>query len=372
LVSYEESRRILGVSADATTASIRQAYLDLARVWHPDRFQSDERLRKIAGEHLREINEAYAVMKNHRGGERGTDSRWAQDSDGFRPATSGETAAAAGNPPPAQPDLGQPSPWTYWSPQPSVRRPAYLALLSRHISNKVAYTAMITVVCALPFLAVSRLVSLVRVPSLDTNLLSSQAFQPKILSPMRVIDPNSNVLEAADALTTWAQGDAIDLWASVGRSSPVSAAAVTPAVDGIPKKPVDARRKDDRKRPVALIAYQAPPPNGTDLIPDGRQSGAGELRLSNRTGLAAVFKLVSDRRTRRAVYVAPNGKVTLRSIPMGVYDLQVDLGKDLDVEHLHFLSGSITPAPLGPFEFLQVTSETGTSGNHYNVVLNPQ
>ena len=55
-----------------------------------------------------------------------------------------------------------------------------------------------------------------------------------------------------------------------------------------------------------------------------------------------------------------------------VYFLYVDLGKDLDVEHLQFLSGRVTPTPLGPFQFLHITTATGTSGNHYDVVLNPQ
>src|ERR1039458_7401420 len=37
-----------------------------------------------------------------------------------------------------------------------------------------------------------------------------------------------------------------------------------------------------------------------------------------------------------------------------VYFLYVDLGKDLDVEHLKFLSGRVTPTPLGPFQFLHI------------------
>jgi len=64
--------------------------------------------------------------------------------------------------------------------------------------------------------------------------------------------------------------------------------------------------------------------------------------------------------------------VTLRSIPVGVYYLYVDLGRDLDVEHLRFLSEHMTPAPRGPFQFLQITSETGIAGDHFDVVLNPQ
>ena len=224
----------------------------------------------------------------------------------------------------------------------------------------------------LPFLAASQLVDLVRIPTLNNNLVSNQAFQPGILSPMRLIDPRSDVVAAADALTWWARGDAIDLWKPVGYRAPASSPSIAPADGEGRKLPVHAPGSGSLKRHAADTAQQPPPPNGADLIPPERQSGAGELHLSNHTGLEAVFKLVSGRLTRRAVYVAPNGSVTVRSIPVGVYDLHVDLGKNLDVERLVFLSERKTPAPLGPFQFQQITSDTGISGNHYEVALNAQ
>jgi hypothetical protein len=356
LVSDEECRRILDVPSDATAKAIRQAYLDLARVWHPDRFQSDERLRQIAQDHFREVTEAYAVLKN-----RGRPE----------PASRRDRATVAEEPPPARPDSGRPPEWTSSRARwPAFRRASSLALVSRFISNKVAYTTMVTVMLALPFVAVYQLASLLRVPRLDTNSISSQMLQPKILSPMRIIDPHSDVLAAADALTNWARGDAIDLWKPVRQSVPDSADTPARVADDAPKPPGATPR--NRKPPADTTAHQPAPLNGADLIPVGRQSGAGEFRLSNHTGLEAVFQLVSERRTWRAVYVAPNGSVTLRSIPIGVYYLYVDLGKDLDVAHLRFLSDRMTPAPLGPFQFLEVVSETGTAGNHYDVILKPQ
>jgi hypothetical protein len=248
-----------------------------------------------------------------------------------------------------------------------LRDNSSLTLVSRFISNNAARTAMVTVVLAVPYVAVSQLVSLIRVPILNTNLISP--LQPKILSPMRIIDPHSEVAAAAETLANWARGDGIDLWKPVQPSVPNSpATAVRVPEDGSKPLAVAPRK---RKRPVETT-HLAAPLNGADLIPAGRQSGVGEFRLSNHTTLAAVFQLVSGRRTWRAVYVVPNGTVTLRSIPVGVYYLYVDLGRDLDVEHIRFLSERITPAPQGPFQFLQITSETGITGNHFDVVVNPQ
>lgn len=41
----------------------REAYIDMARVWHPDRFTNNPRLRKKAEEKLKEINIAYAEIR---------------------------------------------------------------------------------------------------------------------------------------------------------------------------------------------------------------------------------------------------------------------------------------------------------------------
>jgi hypothetical protein len=66
-MSPERALSILGVAPGAASEQIRQAYLDLVRVWHPDRFPSDDRLKKFAEEKLKEINEAYAALDDGRG-----------------------------------------------------------------------------------------------------------------------------------------------------------------------------------------------------------------------------------------------------------------------------------------------------------------
>ena len=54
---------ILGLKPDATAQEVRRAYRELVRVWHPDRFGDVPRLQLKAQEKLKEINEAYRVLK---------------------------------------------------------------------------------------------------------------------------------------------------------------------------------------------------------------------------------------------------------------------------------------------------------------------
>lgn len=51
---------ILELDPDATEEDVRAAYLDLVKVWHPDRYHAEApRLRKRAEDKLKSINEAY-------------------------------------------------------------------------------------------------------------------------------------------------------------------------------------------------------------------------------------------------------------------------------------------------------------------------
>ena len=63
----EELRKcceLLGVAPGTNGRELKQAYLDLAKVWHPDRFSHDPRLQQKAQEKLKEINEAYDRLKS--------------------------------------------------------------------------------------------------------------------------------------------------------------------------------------------------------------------------------------------------------------------------------------------------------------------
>jgi hypothetical protein len=58
-----EALEELGLAAGATPDEIKAAHRDLVKVWHPDRFGSDARLREKAEEKLKQINQAYTVLR---------------------------------------------------------------------------------------------------------------------------------------------------------------------------------------------------------------------------------------------------------------------------------------------------------------------
>jgi len=58
----------LGLESSATFGEIKSAYKLLVKVWHPDRFSGDEKLRGTAQEKLQAINQAYRFLSSNQPG----------------------------------------------------------------------------------------------------------------------------------------------------------------------------------------------------------------------------------------------------------------------------------------------------------------
>jgi preprotein translocase subunit Sec63 len=56
------AREILGVEAAASPETIRRAYLELIRMWHPDRFPNDPSGQRMAEGVTKSINAAYEAL----------------------------------------------------------------------------------------------------------------------------------------------------------------------------------------------------------------------------------------------------------------------------------------------------------------------
>ena len=63
-MSLEKYYGVLGLKPDASEQEVKNAYRDLAKVWHPDRFAHDPRLQQKAQDKLKEINEAYEEINS--------------------------------------------------------------------------------------------------------------------------------------------------------------------------------------------------------------------------------------------------------------------------------------------------------------------
>ena len=110
--------RVLDLGSDASEPSIRAAYRLLIKVWHPDRFQNDAKLKQAAEEKLKEINTAYEFLLSAAG----------KRIPGQRP----RPAEARAPSPPPPPRTAQAATVANWSPAsrlgPAMRLAAKFAL----------------------------------------------------------------------------------------------------------------------------------------------------------------------------------------------------------------------------------------------------
>ena len=91
----EKYYKILEIHANATEQEVKQAYRDLVKVWHPDRFTHDIKLQNKAEEKLKEINDAYQRIVAHL-----NNSRTGQQSQQYQRSETQEKSAS--QPPPKQ------------------------------------------------------------------------------------------------------------------------------------------------------------------------------------------------------------------------------------------------------------------------------
>jgi curved DNA-binding protein CbpA len=93
---------ILGLSTDVTTEQAKEAFHDLAQVWHPDRFAQGSRVRAKAEVKMIEVTHAYRLVRDYLEGTRKLSARNPEQADVGRSAEQPERtalqAASSANP----------------------------------------------------------------------------------------------------------------------------------------------------------------------------------------------------------------------------------------------------------------------------------
>jgi hypothetical protein len=64
-VDPSRAYKVLGLYPGASKDEVKRAYRDMAQVWHPDRFEHNERLAEKAQKNLKRINEAFDLLKDY-------------------------------------------------------------------------------------------------------------------------------------------------------------------------------------------------------------------------------------------------------------------------------------------------------------------
>ena len=128
--------QLLGVGIYATENEIKAAYRLLVKVWHPDRFPGDPKLKQVAEAKLKEINSAFAFLTSP-AAKRIPVQRPTQDSAGATPPASTPPSAATetGNTTPVEIRVRTPYFWI-WPAMKLLSKIAMLAvviLLGRYL-----------------------------------------------------------------------------------------------------------------------------------------------------------------------------------------------------------------------------------------------
>jgi hypothetical protein len=224
--------------------------------------------------------------------------------------------------------------------------------------------------CLAPLVIGSLLVNALRVPALESLTLQNGPPRPAILTPSRFVSPFGDRPATAEALSSWARGEAMDLWKSIPKIwERPSERLAEPANGAVPQRDDVVPRDQPRHRDTGTVA-PGTPVNGTELLRT-RMSGGSEVWVSNPTSQDAVATLVEADTASplRVIYIQAKNKVCIRHIAPGLYDLLAQMGENWDPNHVRFQTRGHALEKSGPFQCFDVTSTQGTYGPKYHIVL---
>ena len=326
--------RMLGVEPGVSAEEVKEAYRDLVKIWHPDRFANGSRVQRKAEERLKEINDAYERLQSFRSGPKPKtpqSASWSQQ-PGPRPDTGSSQSTESQEPAGAQPPTETPQ----MSPRWLGRCCAKAWFWFRERPAAVAVVVVLLVLYTLAYLnsprpSGTRKPSLPRLPETPSVATPSK---PRLDTPSPPRRPSVEYLDSLDERS----------------------------------KPPPVGRRPETSRPLLSL------PSGTEIIRPRGPKGLGSLRIINGTSLDAVAKLVEDappRRTRRLVYVRANSEATIKDIGPCRCLLQFSTGVDWDRSSRKFLEKRSYSQFADPLEFEEVERGDRVQYATYELTLHP-
>jgi hypothetical protein len=283
--------------------------LDLVRVWHPDRFESDPALQARAAKRLAEINEAYDFLRDvHTSRQNPNNSR-----PRSTPKASPTPQPSNTEPPPphSSKDAGARQP----RPEPPPRPIPDAEQNARRLTFGVIAALALFVVFGL-FLGPQESVA----PSSDVGV--PDAVIPAATATAKLAEPGSQgQFRMADAPPIGA-----DVTALVEKYGGVVEPPAAPAPPFDPFKPF---RIAARAPAVAVYSQTVPgverPDSGVELI-GGSDTGLGTLNVRNGTSRDAVVVVYQGDLQRRAVYIWAGSAAAIPKVAAGSYTARFTSG----------------------------------------------
>jgi hypothetical protein len=318
---------VLGLKPGASSAELRDAYLDLVRVWHPDRF-ADAHLRDLAGRKLSEINDAYNALRD------------------FHPtgpeAPSGKSSDAAGG-----------STWT--SSAARSNAPWFAGLpLSLFLSR---LPMMLLMVAGLGIGA-----------SIVVRFLNESARQLEAMSGRALRIAHRAGPDWADALQGWDGDLPRGMERFLAIYSPAAPAAndrgiqvseirtVSPVRTKSSARSAVEVRLHDRTDEEVMISFTKTHAVSLPLV-----SGVGKIQLHNRTNEEVVIRLANTRiRALRTIGLATDTDATFGGFDPDIYWVDVV-----------FPRSARLPIRVGPLMFVETETARELTADCYEITLKP-
>ena len=301
---------ILEVRPDASWEEIQRAYLDLVKVWHPDRFGADRRLQRRAERTLQKINDAYRRLEALHASKAPT-------------APTQERGFAAA----PRPERERPNGSSVQPPQQPAGEPQTVRPQERSTFPTVALPTILGILAIASWLTFLHYLAAPKAGPLIIRDSGTASTAPAFTQ-------NEKIIEVAAVPDQHSPGDA-----------PPSR----------------------RVQPLASWAPLVRPENGEQLADPAGPEGTGAIQIVNHrdTDIVAEIRQVDTQRIARSVYVRSHEQVTIPGIGLGIYRANFRTAASRGAG-----SGPVEYYNLrDPLQFYEVRSSGETQSVHYVITI---